>query len=337
MDSFPTEVLIRILWYCFPHMPINRKRNSLVGQIWPVLASCRSWCSILTDPHTIPIGFRRIHNLGLLLHITRTKLTKGCFAEHFVTNTVLPTFFASYHSKKWRTYAPFLIPQQHDLIFSGEYHWSDHHLRIMSLCYSCKTADSFFHLYHLFTNKFINNDIISIMFTRIIWLIHNGNRGFQLKHANWCYRSMITSRLNQHIVLDNPVTYKMLIKLGWSYHKTRRLFQQYVDVMLAEYQNELNYCYIIGVDNTATNILIKVCDTSRTIIQCYCQLAYKKLHLMRNIDRIMEEISFYEQVTKKPLAIISPWLKSEKIIDVNISTQILALKYKWEKLNKQLN
>lgn len=80
--------LTRVLWYCL--------HATTETEIGPVIATCRAWYGILTDPSTIPHDFGRMDNLGLILHISKTKLTVEQF-RHFYLHTTTKNGISTRH------------------------------------------------------------------------------------------------------------------------------------------------------------------------------------------------------------------------------------------------
>lgn len=308
MDRLPLEILSFVLWYCVP--AISTKRTNLVEQIWPVLATCRQWHSVLTDPGTIPIRFGQIPNLGLILHIIHTKLTEEQFSMHFTGVAVRSAFFSSYNSKKWLKCAPFLIPQKHNLLswvydYQKDWWGYEHNIVINEhniVISSCKTADAFFHLYSLFNDMYMYISLSTFVcfFKKALHSLRKGDKRFQLKHLNWFYNKLLLA----NVIIYEPKIYSKLICLGFSCRKIRVLFKAYiVDIWDSYHGEKLRYKEkLYGKPLWMLRTLY--CRTI-AMIHYYGQVAYRKLAQRKNISIYMFEILFYEKNVDKIMSTLS--------------------------------
>ncbi len=276
MDNLPPEILTRILWHCVPER--CGSSINLANQIWPVVAVCKRWDQILTDPNTIPIGFGRVNNLGLILFITKQQLTVDRYQEHFDPETFIPSFYAMYQAKKWQRYAPFLIPRlshfrgpQHDINYTW-YTWT-----------WCLTADSLFHVFRLSARP-VTRYAYTMIFGHIIDLVARGHDGYQLKHVNWCYKILLNGDgLHYWYRLDYKRIFPQLIMIGFPYRRIRLLF-----------------LYVFRDGDTYITIKPKkMIKAVFIIINCYYRLASMRLARRRTIDRIKEEVNFYHTYLKE--------------------------------------
>lgn len=287
MEWCPNEVLAYILWDCIP--------DATGKQIWPVMSTCRRWYHMLTDVATIPQDFGQIYNLGLVLHITKTKLTVEQFQEHFDNHTIKPAFLSMYNKQKWLKYAPFIIPTFSDLI-TESVSLSTLNRTVRSLCQLSRTADSFFHLYHLAAAKLVINDT-TIPFAYVVNSIARGGKIFQLKHVNWLCKRMYLDGCCSYP--QSKRTYCQLVRIGLASGKIRLLFDKLLTAVNT--YNISNHYY-------RPTIILSwyfAYDISMALMQCYCHRAFRQLSRRRPIDRLLAEILHYETKTNTCMSMIT--------------------------------